>query len=131
MSKETYLRTGGYLVLIWFGWFVGEYPMIPSFNFLGVNHIQPNTEILDKCTSIFMLSICLALLSAVWDMIWVRISMIFITWGMVNNCIDELAEKSEMLSTVEMASLCMALITTAILIRKEWKKRQHNTTSIN
>ena len=124
MSKETYFKTGGYLALIWIGWFIGEYPMIPSFRFMSYTHIQPNIEVYDKCLSVFMLAICVALLAALWHRLWIRVSMLFITWGMVGNMIDEFNGQSQLLSTAEMVSFTMALITTTILIYKEWQKKR-------
>jgi hypothetical protein len=47
---------------------------------------------------------------------------------MVGNMIDEFNGQSQLLSTAEMVSFSMALITTTILIYKEWQKKRTTST---
>lgn len=122
MSTKTYIRTSLYLVLIWVGYLVGEYPAVPSFNLLGYHHEQPPIDQYDKGISILLLVWSLVLLIKFWDKFWIRISMVFITWGMVGNALDELTGKSGLFSTGEQVALLMALLTTSILIYR-WKKK--------
>lgn len=121
MERKHIIRTAGYLLLIWVGWVVGEYPRIPSFTLGVLHHLQPSIENYDKCIATTLLAFSMALLFALWDNIWLMISMIFITWGMFNNFIDEINNTATILTTNEQLSLLFALLTTSILI---WKHRR-------
>lgn len=114
-------KTIGYLLLIVIGWAVGEYPYIPTFQLGFISHIQPDIEVLDKCISITLLAFSLGLFFALWHNLWLMIVMLFITWGMFNNAVDEWTNQAELFGTTEKISLLFALLTTSILI---WKHRQ-------
>ena len=114
-------KTIGYLLLIVIGLAVGEYPYIPTFQLGFISHIQPSIEVLDKCISITLLAFSLGLFFALWHNFKLMVTMIFITWGMFSNAIDEWTNQAELFGTTEKISLLFALLTTSILI---WKHRQ-------
>ena len=114
-------KTIGYLLLIVVGWAVGEYPYIPTFQLGFISHVQPDYTILDKCVSITLLAFSLGLFFALWHNLWLMIVMLFITWGMFNNFVDEMNDTATYLTTNEQISLLFALLTTSILI---WRHRR-------
>jgi len=105
-----------YIVLILIGYFVGQYPYVPSFRLYGLIHIQPDYTILDKCMSITLLTFSLALFFVFIHNFWLRIITGFMTIGFINNMIDELLNHSSIFGTQEKISLFFALLTTSILI---------------
>ena len=120
--KKDYLKLIGYLLLIWSGYIVGQYPYIPSVKILGLVHIQPTIEVYDKCIAFALLTVYTALWFALHHYFWVMISLTFMAWGMFNNFVDEMTNKSGVYSTMEQLSLLMALLTTSILVWKHRKK---------
>lgn len=123
MSKKVYIRTILYLLLIWVGYLAGEYPAVPSFKILGFYHEQPSIENYDKGIALMLLLWSIVFLIKFWGNFWIRVSMVFITWGMVGNVFDELLGRAEMFSSGEQIALIMALLTTSILIYKRWRKK--------
>lgn len=122
MENKYIYRTVGYLMLIWIGWAIGEYPHIPSFTLGLFRHEQPSIGVYDKCIAATLLIVFATLMIALWDNIWCRISLIFISWGMFNNFIDEMNDKASFLSKNEQISLLLAFLTTTILLWKHRKK---------
>ena len=118
-----YIRTAIYLLLIWVGYLFGEYPAIPSFKIMGFHHQQPNIDIYDKGIAFMLLTWSIVFLIKFWDNFWIRLSMVFITWGMIGNLFDELLDRTAMFSSGEQIALVMALLTTSILMYKKWKKK--------
>ena len=121
MERKHIIRTVGYLLLIWIGYIAGEYPRIPSFTLGFYHHLQPSQDIIDKGTAVTLLALSMTILFALWNNIWIMISMIFITWGMFNNFIDEMNDTATIFTTNEQISLLFALLTTSILI---WRHRR-------
>lgn len=122
MKDKYIIRTIGYLFLIWGGWFMGEYPHIPSFTLGFIRHTQPPIEQYDKCIAFALLAFSLTIFFALWKNFWIMVSMMFITWGMFNNFVDEVTNQASVFTTAEQVSLLFALLTTSILIWKAQKK---------
>lgn len=120
MKKEC-IQLAGYLFLIWIGYLVGQYPFIPSFDILGYSHAQPGIDLYDKCIAFTLLSVYTTLLIALHRYFWVMVSLVFMSWGMFNNFIDEMTNQSGIFTRMEQISLLFALLTTSILI---WKHRR-------
>ena len=118
-------RTGAYLLLIWVGWLVGEYPHIPSFTIGFIRHYQPPIDVCDKGVATTLLAFSITILFALWNNIWIRITMIFMTWGFINNFIDEMSGNASYLSLNEQIALIFALTTTSFLI---WIHRRKSVT---
>lgn len=120
MSLNTYIRTGLYLALIWIGYLSAEYPVIPSFNihnsYVHLTHTQPPIEIYDKGISIILLFWAVTLLIIFWENFWIRVSMIFITGGMIGNAFDEISDQGELFSHAEQLALVLAFLTSTLLI---------------
>ncbi len=110
-----------YLILILTGYLVGQFPYIPSFELGFIKYEQASIETLDKCVSITLLTFSIALFFVFWERLWLMLIMLFITWGFINNTVDEFANKATTFSTSEKISLLFALLTTSYLI---WKHRQ-------
>lgn len=121
MAKKDIIRSVGYLILIWVGYIVGEYPHIPSFTLGFIKHTQPSMEVYDKMLSITLFLVYATMMMLLWNNKWARISLIFITWGMFYNMVDELTNESEIFTLTEKISLLFAILTTSFLI---WKHRQ-------
>lgn len=119
ISQRT--KTILYLLLILTGWGVGQYCQIPSFNWLWINHIQPDIAVFDKAISVTLFTFSLTIYFALWHNKWLNIVMVFITAGFLNNMIDELNNKASILTTTEQVSLLFALTTTSYLI---WKRHK-------
>lgn len=114
------------MVLIWLGYLSAEYPAIPSFNISNklftYTHTQPSIESYDKGISILLMLWAITMLLKFWENFWIRVSMVFITWGCVGNALDEFKGTSGVFTDGEQVALLMALITTTILILyKRWK----------
>ena len=126
MSKKDTLKLWGYLSLIWIGWGIGEYPFIPSFKVWFLSHSQPSIEIYDKCISATLVLVFVALLLALWNIIWCRISLVFIVWGMCNNFIDEMNDKTAIFSPTEQFTLLLSILPISYLI---WRHRRKSITN--
>lgn len=119
---STTQKTIAYILLIIIAWGVGEYPHIPSFKLGFISHAQPSIQVLDKCVSITLLAFSIGLFFALWHNFWIRVTMIFITWGMFSNVVDEWKNQAEIFDTIEQISLLFALTTTSYLIWKRHRK---------
>ena len=125
MKIETFEKSVIYMVIIWAGWLTSEYNFIPSFHWHFLEHIQPGIENYDKCIAFTLLTVYLALFFALWHNFWCMVSLLFMTWGMFNNFLDEMNNKATVLSTSEQIGLILALLTTSILVwihRKSLRK---------
>lgn len=122
MALNQTQKTFAYILLILVGYGVGQYPFIPSFTFMNYCHVQPSIDVFDKCISITLLAFSLGLLFALWHNFWVMLIMLFITWGMMNNVVDEFTGQAGLLGLSEKLSLLFALLTTSILIWKRTRK---------
>lgn len=122
MSKKTYIKTSLYLLLIWAGYAIGEYPAIPTFKFLGIEHQQPGIAAYDRGIAGLLLVWSITLLLVFWGRFWARVSMVFICWGMFGNAIDEFSGRSGLFTTSEQIALLMALLITSIMIYR-WKTK--------
>lgn len=118
-----FTKTFGYLLIIFIGWGVGEYAMIPSFSFAGFNHIQPSLEFYDKALSITLFSFSLALMLALYHNFWLLVTMFILSCGFFGNMIDELTNRASVLGSVEMISLLFALGTTTYFIYQKKKRK--------
>lgn len=115
-------KTIAYFGIILIGWIIGEYPYVPSFQLGFISHAQPSIQVLDKCVSITLLAFSIGLFFALWHNFWIRVTMIFITWGMFSNVVDEWKNQAEIFDTIEQISLLFALTTTSYLIWKRHRK---------
>lgn len=125
MNKLQIYKTIGYILLIITGYIIGQYPFINSFDFWVIHHIQPSIEVYDKCISVTLFIFSLALLFSLWHNFWLMVIMIFISWGMLGNLIDEMNNRATILTISEKISLLLALTTTAILI---WTRHRKSIT---
>lgn len=111
-----------YLIILITGWLVGQYPRIPSFNVWFIEHIQPNIEVFDKCTSITLLAFSLVLFFAFWHHFYVMLILMFFTWGFFGNALDEFTYNAGVFTLNEKISLLFALLTTTVLIWRHHRK---------
>ena len=125
MKIETFEKVVIYLIIIWAGWLTSEYNFIPSFNWGWFAHTQPSIEYYDKCIAFTLLTVYLVLFFALWNNFWCMVSLLFMTWGMFNNFLDEMNNKATVLSTSEQISLLLALLTTSTLIWIHRKKSRN------